>query len=171
MPAKLSGVIAATLFVLVSACSDRLDSDTEVTVNGVSDSEAETPSRLTPVDTEPVVEAPALAPLSRAEIEAELEPGAGCSVEEDGKALLVAVDGDAIARPHGTLRHFAFAGDLEALQGGGVFHAGVITITVTPVAGEGEQVEGVLVRSTTVLIQEQGQEGETEMRAEWHCGA
>jgi len=155
----------------LGACGDGQLSETEVTTNGMTDDTAEAPQQLTPVDTAPEVEAPALAPISYADIEAELEAGAGCSIEDDGKALLVAVEGDAIALPNGTLRHFEFDGDFDVLWDGGTFTAGVISITVTPGEGEGEQIEGVLVKPATVVVHEDGQDGETEMRAEWHCGA
>lgn len=155
----------------LGACGDGQLSETEVTTNGMTDDAAEEPQLLTPVDTVPEVVAPVLAPISYADIEAELEAGAGCSIEDDGKALLVAVEGDAIALPNGTLRHFEFDGDVDALWDGGTFIAGVISIAVSPGEGEGEQIEGVLVKPATVVIREDGQDGETEMRAEWHCGA
>lgn len=169
IPAK--GWIIVVGALALGACGDGQLSETEVTTNGMTDDAAEEPQRLTPVDTVPEVETPALAPVSYADIEAELEAGAGCSIEDDGKALLVAVEGDAIALPNGTLRHFEFDGDFDALWDGGTFTAGVISIVVTPGEGEGEQIEGVLVKPATVVIREDGQDGETEMRAEWHCGA
>ena len=147
-----------------------------------SGEETESAQALTPVDTEPVTEAPALAPLSRAEIEAELEAGAGCSLQQDGKALLVAVDGDAIARPYGTLRHMTFevpqetgsdeerASELDALWDGGNFHAGTIRILVDVEDGEGETVGEVTYRNARVTITEEA-EGSGEMEGEWHCGA
>ncbi|MGJ8537872.1 MAG: hypothetical protein ACSHW2_12015 [Parasphingopyxis sp.] len=163
-------MIAAGALAL-GACGDGQLSETEVTTNGMVEDGAEAPQLLTPVDTVPEVAAPELAPISYADIEAELEAGAGCSVEADGKALLVAVEGDAIALPNGTLRHFEFDGDLDALWDGGTFTAGVFSITVTPGEGEGEQIEEVRVKPATVVIREEGQDGETEMRAEWHCGS
>ncbi len=144
--------------------------------------EEEPEQALTPVDTEPAVEAPALAPLSQAEIEAELEAGAGCSLEQDGKALLVAVEGDAIARPYGTLRHMTFEvpqrtgndgerpSELNALYDGGSFHAGAIRIQVLPEEGEGETIGEVTFRNARVVITEEN-EGSGEMEGEWHCGA
>ncbi|QLC23791.1 hypothetical protein HFP57_01240 [Parasphingopyxis algicola] len=156
----------------LAACGESQLGETEVTTNGMTDEAAEdSPQLLTPVDTPPPVELPVLAPISYAVIEAELEAGAGCSVVEDGKALLVAVEGDAIAQPNGTMRHFAFDGEPDALWDGGTFTAGVFSIEVTPGEGEGEQIEGVLVKPASVLVREEGQEGETEIRAEWHCGA
>jgi hypothetical protein len=155
----------------LGACGDGQLSETEVTTNGMTGDASDAPQLLTPVDTVPEVVAPTLAPVSYADIEAELEAGAGCSIEDDGKALLVAVEGDAIALPNGTLRHFEFEGDLDALWDGGTFTAGVFSITVTPDQGEGEQIEEVLVKPATVVIREEGQDGETEMRAEWHCGS
>lgn len=156
----------------LAGCGDGQLGETEVTTNGMTDDAVEdSPQLLTPVDTPPPVELPVLAPISYAVIEAELEAGAGCSVVEDGKALLVAVEGDAIAQPNGTMRHFEFDGEPDGLWDGGTFTAGAISITVTPGEGEGEQIEGALVKPASVLVREEGQNGETEMRAEWHCGA
>ena len=166
-----AGWIIAAGALALSACGESQLGETEVTTNGMTDEVAEEPQRLTPVDEPPEIEAPVLAPLSFTDIEAELEPGAGCSVVADGKALLVAVEGDAIAQPYGTLRHFEFDGDFETLGEGGSFTAGVITIVVTPEEGEGEQIETQLVRSAVVTISEEGQEGEAEIRGEWQCGA
>lgn len=173
---KRGWLIAAGALAL-AACSSQGD---DATAEGDAGDE---PQALTPVDTAPQIEAPALAPLSQAEIEAELEAGGGCSVEQDGKALLVAVDGDAIARPYGTMRHFSFgrAGEgeeyeapsgsqLDALYDGGVFRAGAITVTVVPEEGDGEQIGEVLVKTALVTISEEN-EGTGEIRAEWHCGA
>lgn len=155
----------------MAACGESQLGETEVTTNEMVDEEAEEPQRLTPVDEPPEIVAPALEPLSLADIEAELEPGAGCSLVEDGKALLVAIDGDSIARPYGTLRHFEFAGGLDELTEGGSFTAGVITIVVTLGEDEGEMVETQLVRPATAVIREDGQEGEAQIRGEWQCGA
>lgn len=156
----------------LGACGDGQLSETEVTTNGVTHEAAEEePQLLTPVDTPPEVEPPVLAPISYAVIEAELEAGAGCSVVEDGKALLVAVEDDAIALPNGTMRHFEFGGEPDALWDGGTFTAGVISIEVSPLEGDGEMIETVNVKPATVVVREEGQDGETEMRAEWHCGA
>ena len=166
-----NGWILAAGALALSACGENQLGETEVTTNGMTDEVAEAPQRLTPVDEPPEIEAPVLAPLSFTDIEAELEPGAGCSVVADGKALLVAIDGDAIAQPYGTLRHFEFDGDFDALGDGGSFTAGVITIIVAPEEGEGEQIETQLVRSALVTIREDGQEGEAEIRGEWQCGA
>lgn len=156
----------------LAACGDGQLSETEVTTNGMTDEAAEdVPQQLTPVDTPLPLEAPVLAPISNAMIEAELEAGAGCSVVEDGKALLVAVAGDAIALPNGTMRHFEFGGDADTLWDGGPFTAGVISIEVTPEDGEGELIEAVTVKTATVVVREEGQDVAAEIRAEWHCGA
>lgn len=159
---------------LVAACTAREPAEEpEETPAETQVEAAEAPAqRLTPVDAPSAEDEPTLlAPLTQAEIEGELEPGAGCSVEQDGKALLVAVEADAIARPYGTLRHFEHAGGLEALQDGGTFTAGAITITVTPEEGEGEQLGEVLVKRATVTMHEEGQPDSLAIRAEWHCGA
>ncbi|MEM8696702.1 MAG: hypothetical protein AAGE05_11835 [Pseudomonadota bacterium] len=169
IPAR--GWIVAASALALAGCGESQLGETEVTTNEVTDEAAEEPQRLTPVDTPPEIEVPALGPISYAEIEVELEPGAGCSAFDDGKALLVAVEGDAIARPYGTMRHFEFDGDFDALWDGGTFTAGAITIIVTPEDGEGERVETQLVKSASILIREEGQEDEVEMRAEWLCGA
>lgn len=166
-----NGWILVAGALALSACGENQLGETEVTTNGMTDEVAEAPQRLTPVDEPPEIEAPVLAPLSFTDIEAELEAGAGCSVVADGKALLVAIDGDAIAQPYGTLRHFEFDGEFEALGDGGSFTAGVITIVVEPEEGEGEQIETQLVRPAVVTIREDGQEGEAEIRGEWQCGA
>ena len=167
-----SWAIVAGALVL-AACGDGQLSETEVTTNEMVDEAAEdAPQLLTPVDTPPEEpEEPVLAPISYAVIEAELEAGAGCSVVEDGKALLVAVEGDAIALPNGTMRHFEFDGEPDALWDGGTFTAGAISIEVTPGDGEGEMLETVNVKPATVTVREDGQDGETQLRAEWHCGA
>jgi hypothetical protein len=166
---RKSAIILAAGLVALAACSGG-EGETQMT-STVDEGAAEEPQTLTPVDTPPEIEAPALAAVARADIEAELEPGAGCSVEQDGKSLLVAIEGDAIARPYGTLRHFAFDGDLDALWDGGDFTAGAITITVMPDEGEGEQIDEVTMRPARIVVREEGQEGEAEILAEWHCGA
>lgn len=162
---------AVACALALTACGDGQLSETEVTTNGMTEDAVEEPQLLTPVDTQPEIVAPILAPVSYAEIETELEAGAGCSIVDDGKALLVAVEGDAIALPNGTLRHFEFDGEAEALWDGGTFTAGVISIRVSLGEGEGEQIDEVLVKPATVTIREDGQDAETEMRAEWHCGS
>jgi len=165
-----SWIVLAGAFVL-AACGDSQLSETEVTINGMTDDAVEDEQRLlTPVDTPPEVEEPVLAPIFNAVIEAELEAGAGCSVVEDGKALLVAVEGDAIAKPNGTMRHFEFDGGPDALWDGGTFTAGVISIEVRSADGKGERIETVTVKPAMVVVREDGQNGETELRAEWHCG-
>ena len=134
--------------------------------------------QLTPVDGPPSTPAePVLAGIAYADIEAELEAGAGCSVEQDGKNLLTAVEGDAIAKPYGTLRHFEFTpheesenGELDALWGGGTFTAGAITIAVTPEEGEGEQIGEVNEREAEVVFTEEGQPSQT-IAATWQCGS
>ncbi|MBC2778188.1 hypothetical protein [Parasphingopyxis marina] len=166
---RKSAILLAGGMLALAACSSG-DGETQVT-STVEEGDSHAVQALTPVDAPPEIEAPALAAVARVDIEAELEPGAGCSVEQDGKSLLVAVEGDAIARPYGTLRHFAFAGDLDALWDGGEFTAGAITIVVTPEDGEGEQIDTVTVKQASVRVREDGQEGEAELRAEWHCGA
>lgn len=154
----------------IAACA----SDPEGSDAGTGDGEPDDQEvvALTPVDTpEPEIEAPALAPISRVEIEAELEPGAGCSVESDGKALLVVVEGDSIARPYGTLRHFEFDGEGDAFWEGGTFTAGAISIAVERGEGEGEQIEGLTVWPATVTVSEEGQSGRAVFDdVEWHCG-
>jgi len=165
---KKKWLMATAALALVSCSSD--SGDTADHDAAVDAGEADEADLLAPVDGEPLDEAPLLGPVSTIEIEAELEPGAGCSVEADGKALLVAVEGDAIAHPYGTLRHFTFAGDADALRDGGVFTAGAITITVRPGDGEGEQIGDVLVKPARVTVREEGQAEQGEIAAEWHCG-
>jgi len=164
---RKSAILLAGGMLALAACSSG-DGETQVTSTV---EEGDAVQALTPVDAPPEIEAPALAAVARVDIEAELEPGAGCSVEQDGKSLLVAVEGDAIARPYGTLRHFAFEGDLDVLWDGGEFTAGAITIIVTPEEGEGEQIDTVTVKQASVIVRDDGQQGEAELRAEWHCGA
>lgn len=158
------------LALVLAACSQSAD----VPAAEAESAEDGAQQALTPVDTpdSASIEAPALAPVSRAELEAELEAGAGCSLEEDGKLLLVAVDGDAIARPHGTLRHFTFDGDLDALWEGGTFTAGVISVTIERGEGEGEQIEGVTAWPAIATIAEEGQDGSAVYEdVTWECGA
>lgn len=160
------------LALLAGACSQPAEAPAEEAA-APEDSE---PMALTPVDTPPdadsaSLDAPELAPVSRAEIEAELEPGAGCSLEDDGKLLLVAVEGDAIARPNGTLRHFAFDGDLNALWDGGVFTAGAITITVERSEGEGERIDEVTSWPAVATVAEEGRSSDAVYEAaSWECG-
>lgn len=161
-------IVAAALALMSCSSGSADDADRDAAADAGETDEA---SKLTPVDAEPIDEAPLLGPVSTIEIEAELEPGAGCSVEADGKALLVAVEGDAIAHPYGTLRHFTFAGDPDALWDGGAFTAGAITITVRPGEGEGEQIGEVLVKPARVTVREEGQVEQGEIAAEWRCGA
>lgn len=147
-------------------------------VEGAETETADAPA-LTPVDTPPPEpEEPLLAGIAYADIEAALEPGAGCHIEQDGKNLLTAVAEDAIAKPYGTLRHFAFEsaaedpeGALDALWAGGVFTAGAIAVTVTPADGEGEQVEEVNIRAAEVRFAEEGQPDEQVFAATWRCGS
>ncbi|MCA1750149.1 MAG: hypothetical protein LC634_11715, partial [Sphingomonadales bacterium] len=87
-----------------------------------------------------------------------------------------AVEGDAIAKPYGTLRHFEFAGageetGLDALREGGNFTAGAIAIAVTPAEGEGEQIGEVTVREAEVVFSEEGQPGVQTLEATWQCGS
>ncbi len=130
------------------------------------------PQTLTPVDAAPEIEQPALGPISRAEIEAELMSGAGCSVEDDGKALLVAVDEDAIAEPYGTLRHFRFEGETGEFSEGGVFVAGAISVTVEPADVEAEQVaEEAFSRPARITMREEGLSEDFVLEASWVCGS
>lgn len=170
MRSQLGLIFAAGALALIG-CSDGQLSETEVITDETVEAEGDEPMQLTPVDTPEDVEALVLASISYAEIETELESGAGCSVVEDGKALLVAVEGDAIAKPNGTMRHFEFAGDLDALWDGGTFTAGAISIRVTPMDVEGERIDEVVSKPATVIVSEDGRDGQTEIRAEWQCGA
>lgn len=166
-------LVLGAAIAMLAGC-ERVD-DGEPAAEPAAQAEAEAP-RLTPVDEPAASDEPLLAGLAYADIAAELEPGVGCHVEQDGKNLLTAVDGDAIAKPYGTLRHFEFvpAADeegLEALWEGGRFTAGAITIHVTPAEGEGEQVGEVTVREAEIVFSEEGQPGAQTLEATWQCGS
>ena len=152
----------------------------------------ETPA-VTPVDTPPV-EAPTLGALAQADIEAGLGEEPGCSLIQDGRNLLSAIEGDAIAKPYGTVRHFEFAdsgegeaatdgqagmaraeGDSEEpdadLEEGGRFVAGTISVAIVPTEPREEQIGAVRFRQVAVTVRERGVEAPARFAAEWHCGA
>ncbi len=155
--------------LILAGCTEPAGQPDASDATRADDSETQT---LTPVDAAPEIEQPALGPISRAEIEAELMPGAGCSVEDDGKALLVAVDEDAIAEPYGTLRHFRFDGETGAFSEGGVFVAGAISVTIEPADVEAERVgEEAFSRPARITMREEGQSEDFVLEAAWVCGS
>lgn len=148
----------ALLCVALAACSPDAPE-----ANVVAEENAPAPPR-------PAAPPPEMGAIGMADIEAELAPGAGCSIVHDGRNLLVAVDGDAIAKPNGTTLHFDFEGDLEALFAGGAFTGQGITITVSPAETEGQQIEELNVKPASVTIA--GEDGaRTRFEAEWQCGS
>lgn len=118
----------------------------------------------------PAAPPPEMGAIGMADIEAELAPGSGCSLVYDGKDLLVAVDGDAIAKPNGTTLHFDFEGDLAALFAGGAFTAQGITITVTPAETEGQRIDELNIKPATATV-ERADGGRVRFEAEWQCGS
>jgi len=116
--------------------------------------------------------APALKRVSRFDVERELSPGAGCELIHDGAAMLVAVVGDAIARPADKLVHLRRSGtDLGSLARGGRFEAGdlSITITIDPAARPSKPVGETQGRPAQVTVT-QGS-ASVDFDARWTCGA
>jgi hypothetical protein len=108
-----------------------------------------------------------LSPLSRAEIERELESGAGCSI--DGP-LLVAVDGDAIVKEGGRVRHLKpEATDLQALFRGGRFVGEGLVVEVRRELELKRQDE--LISWQATLDVKRGRRGYTTYHMQWSCGA
>ena len=123
-------VAVALGFAALSACSP---SGTEG--NAGSGDEAVPAAAAAPASIEKAAApdpAPTLERVTRFDIERELSPGAGCELARDGSPLLVAVVGDAIAKPADKLVRLRRSGtDLGSLALGGRFEAGDLSITVT----------------------------------------
>lgn len=159
----------ASLLVITAGCDQRTPG------NFLADSAEPSENAQTSASNAAPAAEPAMAAVSRADIEAELDPGAGCSLVEDGRNLLVAVEGDAIAKPNGTTLHFQFEGGLvegDALQlfEGGAFTGHGITITVDPAETEGQQIEELIVKPANVTVARDTRRPET-LAAEWQCGS
>jgi membrane-associated protease RseP (regulator of RpoE activity) len=111
-------------------------------------------------------------PIDRAAIERELEPGAGCSLDDGIPAgpLLVAVAGDAIVKINGRIVHVKpAANDLAELFKGGRFVAPGVTIEVQR-EGKVERVDEVTTWQATLHIRG-GETGFTSFHHRWSCGA
>lgn len=113
-----------------------------------------------------------LRPIGRADIERELESGAGCSLDGTGTAgpLLVAVAGDAIVNAGGRIVHLEpVAGDLSELFRGGRFAGPNMTVLVER-EGVVERVDEVTTWQATLRIQA-GKTSFASFHHRWSCGA
>ncbi|HEY0627158.1 MAG TPA: hypothetical protein VGD10_10555 [Allosphingosinicella sp.] len=173
-------IFAALAATALTACSVEQASDEGSNGNAATPaSEASAPAPSAPVNSQqpPAAgksadasggEAAALGALSRADIESELESGAGCSLRADRDELLVAVQGDAIARPANKLIHLAFKGN--ELYEGGTFSREDFSIEVRPLESHGTKTgDEEMTRDAAVTIREPGKV--REMQARWSCGA
>lgn len=130
------------------------------------------PPPLNPLPDPPPPHAPAsefagLTPLSRDEIERELARGAGCSI--DGP-LLVAVNGAAIVKEGGRVRHLKpEAKDLNSLFRGGRFVGDGLVVEVRR-EHELKRVDEVTTWQATLDVK-RGRTGFTTYHMQWSCGA
>lgn len=113
-----------------------------------------------------------LLPITRAAIERELEPGAGCSLDGNGTSgpLLVAVTDDAIVNLAGRIVHLKpKAADLATLFRGGQFVGQGVTVEVDR-EGEVERADEVTTWQATLHVRS-GDTGFTSFHHRWSCGA
>lgn len=134
----------AALALLVAGCSAREDAQ-RGDVAEVAPTRPAAPS--------------ALQPISRAEFESRLSPGAGCHVQQLDDLMLVAVVGDAVAKIDGDLVDLTGAGaDYDALVASRRFEGGGYAIEIIPdtTIGEGDSAGGVSTKPVIVTLARDG---------------
>jgi hypothetical protein len=102
-----------------------------------------------------------------ADVQRELEPGAGCELRTLSGMLLVATGKAAIARPRNKLTKLRFEGN--ELWNGGAFRAGDLAITISPLARDGKVVDEVTSRPAQAVIDADGKRD--TLSGQWDCGA
>lgn len=170
---------AALLGVAVAGCGDRTDPAADPMPGNevlLGDDRGGIPSAGNPLPELPPPRPPApdeggLRPLSRADIERELEPGAGCSLDDSGRGpLLVAVEGDAIVDQRGRIVHLKpEARTLGALMRGGRFTGDGLVLEIDR-EHQVEQ-EGEVTTWQATLRMRRGKLGFTSFHHRWSCGA
>ena len=162
-------LVAAVGLVMLTACSPAGESESA----GSGDSTtagAAAPAAIEKVATiEPV---PPLERISRFDAERELSPGAGCELLRDGAPIMIAVAGDAIAKPGDKLVHLRRNGtDVASLGRGGRFEDGELSITVTiDPAGTPAEPQGETQGRPAQVTVTQATASE-DFDAQWTCGA
>ena len=129
-------------------------------------------SRSSPPPVPPPTDVGGLRPLSRADIERELEPGAGCSLDGDDQRgpLMVAVAGDAIINDAGKIVHLrSLARDLRELSKGGHFEGGGLQLEIER-EHTIERMDEVTTWQATLRVA-RGPVGVTSFHHRWSCGA
>jgi hypothetical protein len=111
-----------------------------------------------------------LQPLTRAEIEGQLEPGAGCDISRNGQPLLVAVAEAAIARVNGRIVRLVPGGPVG--PSGGFFTGPGVRISVGRASEEGRVSDETTSWPAQVSARNPADEaGPTTFDAVWTCGA
>jgi len=122
-----------------------------------------------PKHKEVVPRPPDLEAIGREEIERELAPGAGCDLSQDGRYLLVAVTGDAIAKVRGRIVHLRADGPVGPT--GGFFRGPGITISVGRKTDTGRRIDEVTSWPAEVAILAENIRERNRLEAVWSCGA
>jgi len=114
---------------------------------------------------------PGLLPLTEAQVEAELDSGASCTLTDGGPPLLVAMPGDAIINDRGTIVHLKpDAGDWNGLIQGGAFVGKSVTVVVHPGA-EVARYEEVIEYDAGTSVVRGGRGYSVSHGPRWACGA
>lgn len=109
-----------------------------------------------------------LQPLTFDEADRELAAGAGCDLILGDRLLLVAVEGDAIAKVGGRIVHLTTD---SLTPSGGFFKSDAVTISIG-ITSDRAVVEGETARwPADVAIRKTGAEKPTQVKASWRCGA
>lgn len=109
--------------------------------------------------------------ISRADIERELQPGAGCALHTDAGQVLVAVIGDAIARPANALVHLKHDGtSFNQLFEGGRFSKEDFSIAIMPTESHATNTgEEETTRRVSVTVSDGGTS--EQLSGRWVCGS
>jgi hypothetical protein len=111
-----------------------------------------------------------LLPLTRADIESQLQPGAGCDISRDGQPLLVAVAEAAIARVNGTVVRLVPGGPVG--PSGGFFTGPGVRISVGRADEQGTVAGETRSWPARVSARNPADDaGPTTFDAVWTCGA
>ena len=161
----MKAVAAAAAMLVLSACgaSEQGQSNASLSdIANVSGLELET-------EDVPPVPAPRLEPLSRAEIEREISAGAGCDLSRDGRILLVAVGGEAIAKADGRIVRLRAEGSVE--PNGAYFASDALRVSIGRASQEGRALDETTSWPARAAVSSPASDAPDEFDGSWTCGA
>lgn len=156
------GVVAMGWLLALSACGEPLIPETNVD-QAVNEAVAEDAPELPPLE-----------PVTAADFQGRLEPGAGCDLSIDGELLLVvALDGGGVAKWRGAIVPMRHVGGEVSRAGRFVGAEGAPIVDIETPEGEGEPA-GDDVTSWRVAARLSSPDSDAEPKpfaAIWSCGA